>query len=136
MNLLLDTHVALFALARPHALGEGSRAMISDFMNTVYFSAASAWEVAIKNAKHPEDMPCTVDEFLDLCRKAGYRELPIRSRHVQALMSIDADPTSPVHSDPFDRMLMSQAESEGMKLLTKDRMMLRYELESITDASV
>ncbi len=133
-RLLLDTHVLLFSLAESSRLGQDARLLIASPENSVFYSPVSLWEVAIKHAKHPEDMPVSPDELLRYCIEAGYREAPLTSEQVCKLSSIDADPDSPIHSDPFDRMLICQAIAESMILLTCDTKMLAYENELILDA--
>lgn len=133
-RLLLDTHVLLFSLAEPERLGQGARLLIADADNAVFYSPISLWEVAIKHAKHPEDMPVAPDELLRFCTEAGYREAPLTSEQVCMLPTIDADPSTPIHSDPFDRMLICQAIAGDMTLLTRDAKMLAYDDEHIVDA--
>ena len=126
MRLLLDTHVALWALTAPSRLSEAARALIRDPGNTIFISAVSAWEVALKNGKSPDRAPMGLDEFLLYCRRSGYRELPLGFEHISKLCTIDRDPSKPIHHDPFDRILLCQAQHEGMLLLTHDRKLLRY----------
>ena len=133
-KLLLDTHVLLFAFAEPHRLNDLARSLIADPDNDAFYSSASAWEVAIKRAKRPEDMPVTADRFLELCADAGYRELPIASKHVRELERIDVNPGNPVHSDPFDRILLCQARAENMLFITRDAKLLAYGDSCIVDA--
>lgn len=115
MNLILDTHVALWALSDDPKLSAEARALILDPGNRVFASVASMWEIAIKRALRPERMPITGLEFLHLCERSGYSSLPIRERHVLALETLP-----PIHADPFDRILISQARAESMLLLSHD----------------
>lgn len=133
-RLLLDTHVVLFSLADSRRLGQVARSLIADPGNDVFFSPVSVWEVALKRARHPEDMSVSPDELLRYCSEAGYRELPLTSAQVCELQSIDADPAAPVHSDPFDRMLLCQAVAQDMMLLTRDAKLLAYGDARILDA--
>lgn len=133
-RLLLDTHVLLFSLAESSRLGQDARLLIANPENSVFYSPVSLWKVAIKHAKHPEDMPVSPDELLQYCIEAGYREAPLTSDQVCKLSTIDVDPDNPVHSDPFDRMLICQAVTESMMLLTRDAKMLAYGDEHIVDA--
>lgn len=132
MELILDTHVALFAIAGQDRIGEHSMSALMAPENPIYVSAASVWEVAIKNMKNPSLMPVTAAEFCRHCQNAGYLDLPVRKTHVEALYDLGKTPAG--HKDPFDRLLMAQALSEGMKLLTMDEKILRYGLDVTIDA--
>ena len=121
MKLLLDTHVLLWAAGMPERLRPGARALIEDMENELYFSAASLWEVAIKNGLGRDDF--TVDPRL--LRRAllehGHAELAITGTHAVAV-----DLLPPIHSDPFDRLLVAQAQIEAMTLLTANETVGRY----------
>ena len=121
MNLLLDTHLLLWAAAEPNKLSPEAAAMISNENNRLYFSAASIWEVVIKNGLGRPDFH--VDPHL--LRRGlvdnGYTELPISSLHTLAVSHLPE-----IHKDPFDRILVAQAETEGFLLLTADDLVARY----------
>lgn len=121
MKVLLDTHLLLWAAGDPARLPRAALAMIEEEQNELVFSAASLWEVAIKRSLGREDF--TVDARL--LRRGlldnGYEELPITGEHT---LGIDLLP--PIHKDPFDRILISQAIVEGITLLTVDERIARY----------
>ncbi len=121
MKLLLDTHVLLWAAAEPDRLKEPIRQMLSDVENDLLFSAASIWEVAIKNGLGRPEF--SVDP--NLLRRGlidrGYVELAITASHAAAVMELP-----PLHKDPFDRLLVAQARHEGFLLLTADEMVAAY----------
>ena len=121
MNILLDTHVALWAIADSPRLPAKARELILDSRNTLWVSAATVWEIAIKHAKRPQDMPISGEESLSFFRLAGYRLLPIAPEHAAAL---DGLPNH--HADPFDRMLVAQAQVEPAHLLTHDAALTVY----------
>lgn len=121
MRLLLDTHVALWALTDDPRLSQRARALIADPENDVLVSAASVWEVAIKHALGRGDMPISGDQALDWFRQAGYQLLPIAPEHAAAVEHLPDH-----HRDPFDRMLVAQATAEPLRLLTHDPLVLRY----------
>ncbi len=121
MRALLDTQVALWALTDSPRLSQKARDLILDPSNDIYFSAASIWEIAIKHRLARHDMPVSGDEAARLCRCAGYIELPFTSIHAAATEALPLH-----HADPFDRMLVAQARSEPMRLVTHDRMLPRY----------
>jgi len=122
MQLLLDTHVVLWALADDPDLPDRARTLISDERNTVWVSAVSIWEIAIKHALGRGDMPISGEDALGYCRSAGYRWLDMRPEHAAAIESLP-----PIHGDPFDRLLVAQARFEPMRLLTHDRTVARYD---------
>jgi PIN domain nuclease of toxin-antitoxin system len=121
VNLLLDTHILLWAAAEPSKLSPKATALISNEDNRLYFSAASLWEVVIKNGLGRPDF--RVDPHL--LRRGlvdnGYLELPITSQHTLAVSHLPD-----IHKDPFDRILVAQAETEGFLLITSDELVARY----------
>ena len=121
MSLLLDTHVLLWAAGVPERLPAAARAMIEDPGTELIFSAASIWEVVIKNGLGRADF--SVDPHL-LRRgllENGYTELAVAGVHV---LAVDLLPS--IHKDPFDRILVAQARIEGITLLTADEIVGRY----------
>lgn len=124
MNLLLDTHIALWAVADNPRLSASAKAMIADPNNAISVSVASLWEVAIKHAdkrEGPRAMPVSAAEAHDKFSLAGYALLPIAAAHALALENLPA-----FHKDPFDRLIVAQAHAEGMTLLTADAVVARY----------
>ncbi|WP_295383903.1 type II toxin-antitoxin system VapC family toxin [uncultured Thiodictyon sp.] len=121
MRLLLDTHIALWALTDDPRLSEQARALINDPANQVMVSAATVWEIAIKHALGRDTMPISGDEALDWFRQAGYDLLPISPTHAAALEHLPDH-----HRDPFDRLLVAQAITEPLRLLSRDPRVIRY----------
>jgi PIN domain nuclease of toxin-antitoxin system len=119
MRLLLDTHVVIWWLADDSTLAEETKVLIDDEPE-VYVSAATVWEIAIKQAigklKEPADLPERV-------RDSEFRELPITLVHVIAAARLPL-----IHRDPFDRMLVAQAREEELTLVTHDETIHRYEV--------
>lgn len=118
MRLLLDTHALLWWLADDPQLGAASRARIMDSANTVFVSAASAWEFEIKRAtgklEAPDELAATIDSN-------GFEPLPMMLAH-----AIRAGRLPPHHADPFDRMLIAQAQAEHLVIVTKDSAFAAY----------
>ncbi len=127
MNLLLDTHIVLWALADDERLPERARLLVGDEGNRVFCSAVSAWEVSIKHALRPDRMLVGGAEFADLCQTAGFDELPVATRHVRALETLRRDEKAPAHKDPFDRMLVAQAKADDLLLITHDALVGAYD---------
>jgi PIN domain nuclease of toxin-antitoxin system len=121
MNLLLDTHLLLWAAFRPERLSREATAMIADQANNLWFSAASIWEVAIKRALNRPDFRIDPGVLRAGLLANSYTELPIAGRHCLGLSGLPA-----LHSDPFDRILIAQALAEGMLLLTADARVKAY----------
>ena len=121
MRVLLDTQIVLWALTDSPRLSAEARAIILDPESDIYFSAASIWEIAIKHRLARHDMPVSAEEAAKLCKQAGYIELSITSVHTAATEALPLH-----HADPFDRILVAQAKSEPMHLLTHDRLLPQY----------
>ena len=133
MELLLDTNVLLFGMSDDPRLGAEARRMISSPANRCHFSAASVWEVVIKHDKRPDVMPIDGDRFMSACLLSGADELPVLSRHTLLVPGL-AQGSATGHKDPFDRLLLAQAKSEGMLLLTCDALLLGYGEPFLVDA--
>ena len=124
MNLLLDTHIALWALNDNPRLPKAARALIADEDNSITVSVASLWEISIK---HPLDrqggsaMPVSGAEALELFERAQFRILPVTPEHAVAVERLP-----PLHNDPFDRLLVAQAVTEPLRLVTCDKLLGRY----------
>ena len=126
MNLLLDTHILLWALSEDKRLSEKARELILEPGNALYYSVVSAWEVAIKHALHPDNVKLSGKELSEYCRQAGFLPLDLRDKHVAVLEGIRRGEDAPKHNDPFDRILLSQAKAENMSFLTHDTMFYGY----------
>lgn len=121
MNLLLDTHIALWAITDDPKLSQHARELIAKPDNMVWVSAASVWEIAIKRALGRGDMPVSSQRALEFFNQSGYQILPIEAAHAAAVESLPAH-----HHDPFDRILVAQALSEPMRLITHDAKVALY----------
>ncbi|MDR1423635.1 MAG: type II toxin-antitoxin system VapC family toxin [Azoarcus sp.] len=121
MKLLLDTHLLLWAAQDSDRLSAQARGLLDSPENELLFSVASLWEIVIKRSLGREDFK--VDPHLLRCGLLdnGYREMPITSAHVLGVAALAA-----IHKDPFDRLLVAQAEAEGITLLTADTILGRY----------
>ncbi|MEO6078848.1 MAG: type II toxin-antitoxin system VapC family toxin [Steroidobacteraceae bacterium] len=121
MKLLLDTHLLLWAAGQPARLPREARKLISDVANQLFFSAASLWEVVIKRSLGRDDFQADARLLRRGLLDNGYTELPIASLHVVEIETLPG-----IHRDPFDRMLVAQANAEGITLLTTDPIVARY----------
>jgi PIN domain nuclease of toxin-antitoxin system len=122
MHVLLDTHALLWWLADDPALSKPARRAIGETMNSVYVSAASAWEIStkVRLGKLPSGVELAAD-FLRLVEQERFLTLPITSDH-----AIRAGLLPGPHRDPFDRMLIAQAQAEGMPVVTNEVLFERY----------
>lgn len=121
MILLLDTHLLLWAAGHPERLSKEAQSMITEPRNELWFSAASLWEITIKHGLGRRDFRADPHVLRRGLLENGYAELPITSQHAMATAHLP-----PIHKDPFDRVLVAQAESEGALLLTSDELVARY----------
>lgn len=131
MEILLDTHILLWALTDNPKLPERAKELIQNEENTIFYSTASIWEAAIKYAIHPENMPVSGKKLSEYCIKAGYQMLVIRDDHVYMLETLHRPEYAPKHSDPFDRIMIAQAKAENFVFLTHDSLLPAYEEECV-----
>ncbi|MDF1521387.1 MAG: type II toxin-antitoxin system VapC family toxin [Trueperaceae bacterium] len=124
MKILLDTHVWLWMLAAPERLGRAAP-MLEEARNELLLSAASVWEIAIKTALGRLELPVPVARYVpDRMRRSGVVSLPIESAHALAVADLP-----PLHRDPFDRMLVAQAQHLGVPIATADPLVAAYDVE-------
>jgi PIN domain nuclease of toxin-antitoxin system len=121
VKLLLDTQILLWAAGQPERLSTAARRLLNNPRNELLFSAASLWEIAIKKTLGRDDFHVEPRLLRRGLLDNGYTELPVTSQHA---VSIDGLP--PLHKDPFDRLLLAQALSEGITLVTGDAQLARY----------
>ena len=124
MRLLLDTHFAVWLVTEPERIPPRAHDLLLDPRNQVFGSAVAVWEVAIKHGKRGREGRSGIvsgQELLDELSRAGLPLLPITAEHAAML-----DQLPPVHSDPFDRLLVAQALAEPMRLLTVDSALAGY----------
>ena len=121
MKLLLDTHLLIWAAIGSDRLSAKARKSIEDPINELYFSAASLWEIAIKNGLGRADFQVDARVLRRALLDNGYQVLPITGAHTVAVESLP-----PIHKDPFDRILVAQATAEGITLLTSDVLVAKY----------
>ena len=127
MNLLLDTHIALWYLNGDAKLSEQAKIYIDDWENDVYFSVASLWEIEIKHIIHPDRMVISCGDVLERCEQADFTLLPLHPDHIKLLSTLRREADAPHHNDPFDRILICQAKAEDMCFLTHDSLLAYYD---------
>lgn len=127
MRCLLDTHVFLWWVNEDRRLPEHVRSVIEDNENDIYFSAVSAWEIAIK--AHLGRIELKVDPQLFITNQLEanrFRQLSIDIRHALGVFALP-----PVHRDPFDRLLVAQAIIENLVVLSQDSFIKQYDVPVI-----
>ena len=126
MNILLDTHILIWALGEDEKLSDKARNLILNPDNMIYYSAASIWEISIKHALHPDQIPFSGKELAAFCLEAGYEPLDISERHVFALETLKRSVGAKPHQDPFDRIMIAQAKADNMLFLSHDALLSDY----------
>lgn len=121
MKLLLDTQVLLWAAGNSKRLTASARKLLNDPGNDLWFSAVSLWEITIKKSLGREDFRVEPRVLRRGLLDNGYTELAITSQHA---VSVEGLPD--IHRDPFDRLLLAQALSEGITLVTADALLATY----------
>lgn len=127
MRLLLDTQVWLWMLAAPERLSRRARALVVSVDNELVFSAASAWEIAIKHGLGKLRLPEAPETYIPrLMARTGVTPLPIHHRHALHVASLPLH-----HRDPFDRLLVAQAQLEELPILTADPDFRQYDVDTL-----
>ena len=124
MNLLLDTHAFLWAVDDDSRLSSAARSAIIDGRNVVYVSAATAWEIAIKRGIGKLQIPH--NDYLEELRLHRFTSLSITTEHALAVENLPSH-----HKDPFDRLLIAQAQVEHLTLITRDQRLSLYGVKII-----
>ena len=126
MNLLLDTHALIWFVAGDRRLGRAARAAMEQEQARLFISAASVWEMAIKAARGRLALPFSVARYLADRIEEGYSVLRVDGSHAAAVEHLPFH-----HHDPFDRLLIAQALSERLPVITRDRAFKKYGVEAI-----
>ncbi len=122
---ILDTHVVIWTLSDPSNLSETAKKIILNG-DSLYTSILTFWEIQIKKSKGRLTFPYSVGEAVQKCSMAGIKILNIKPSHIDALDSL-----SHIHGDPFDRLLIAQALSEDMTIITRDEKIPPYGVKTV-----
>lgn len=122
-RFLLDTHALLWALESPEELARAARVAVASPRSAVFVSAASVWEISIKGALKKLSVP---PDLIHAIETVGFSELPITAFHAERAGNLPLH-----HTDPFDRMLVAQAQAEGLILVTRDVNIPRYGIRTL-----
>jgi PIN domain nuclease of toxin-antitoxin system len=127
LRLLLDSHTLLWALYEPEHLPDRVQQAISDARNELFVSLATVWELANKAAVHRLPLAgSSVEKMVERIEELGVTFLPITQADILAAATLPHH-----HADPFDRMLIAQAQAHSLHLLTKDAEIAKYDVETI-----
>ena len=121
IGILLDTHVLLWALYEPQRLTRHARTTLEDPKRDIWFSAANIWEVAIKQSLGRPDFTASPFDVRNEALRIGFQELAVNGLHAAQVTTLPR-----LHNDPFDRLLVAQAQSTGLTLWTCDPMVTQY----------
>ncbi|MBK1704390.1 type II toxin-antitoxin system VapC family toxin [Halochromatium glycolicum] len=126
MRVLTDTHILLWALLRPGRLDATDRDVLESPEHQVFFSAVNIWEIAIKRALDRPDFDVEPEAVYRAALETGFRELPVSAVHAAAVRDLPAH-----HRDPFDRLLIAQARTEPLFLMTDDPLIDLYAVKRV-----
>lgn len=126
MRVLIDTHIFLWFYLEPHRIGKNAQNFLQDtFKNDIFVSYVTAWEIAIKYGIGKLKTPDVPEIWVaDRIRRAGFSRLPIEMRHTLRVHNLP-----PHHKDPFDRLLISQANAENLMIVTEDPRFSAYQIK-------
>lgn len=124
---LLDSHVLLWAQIDSPRLSDVARSILQSSGNTLLWSAASTWELAIKSSKGRLEFPVPLDRYLArVIRELRLTPLAVEHSHAWSVAALP-----PIHGDPFDRLLVAQAKMERVPLLTSDTSLAAYDIQTV-----
>ena len=126
MNVLLDSHIFVWLLQELHKVGADTREFLKQ-TNQAYVSLATIWELGLKHSKG--QLLVGASDLLSACRDSGYELLPIAKEHVVAATTLKLG-----HKDPFDLMLLAQAQTDGLQFITADKPLLDLGFSFVIDA--
>ena len=128
MRILLDTQCWLWMAAFPEKLSPRTRELVEDERHELYLSAASAWEIAIKHSLGKLQLPESPERYvMSRCDRLRTEPLPIDHAHALRVATLPSH-----HRDPFDRLLVAQAQIEGLPILTSDQVFRHYDVDLLS----
>ena len=127
MKLLLDTHILVWAIKKNPLLPSQAAMLINDEDSQLYISTVAVWEAAIKHQKRPDQFPLPSSRLIRYCTDSGIRQLPLYFHHIAMLDTLNRQDNTPVHNDPFDKIMIAQAKAENMFFVTHDGLLSFYD---------
>ena len=125
--ILLDTHTVYWFLTEDEKLPESVKRRIEQDKD-VYISIVSFWEMAIKNSIGKLELPTPVSVVIALCENMRFQIMPISANHLEKIKNLPK-----IHGDPFDRLLICQAQEENLTFITKDENIPKYDVKTAWD---
>ena len=128
MKILLDTHIFLWMFLTPKRISANVESLIKDSTNEIFLSSASSWEISIKYSIGKLKLPDAPEIYVpDRIKRANLRRLEITHEHTLAIANLPQ-----IHKDPFDRLLITQANVGNLTLLSADRFLINIRLNLLT----
>jgi len=128
VRLLLDTHVAIWAINAPERIPEHLRVRFAQAYPNVFVSVVAVWEIAIKHPLgRPDAPPISAHQAIAEFQSAGLTLVDVTATHAAFVERLP-----PIHGDPFDRLMLAQAITEGMQLVTRDGHLSRYDVAMLS----
>ncbi len=124
MKYLLDTHAIIWFVSGSDKFSETAKEISEK--EECYFSYASLWEIAIKQSLGKLDFPVKIPYLREVLENSGFKNLPITDKNLESLKSLPF-----IHHDPFDRLLIAQAQNNNLTIITKDSIILKYDIKVI-----
>ena len=131
MNLLLDTHILIWALFQDWNLSKAAKTLLEDVSNNLYYSLFSILEIELKHLSRPDAMPFSGDQVLAYCYQAGFSPLYFKESHILQLKNLKRKTGTAPHKDPFDKIMLCQAMAEDMLFVTHDYKLAGYDTDCI-----
>ena len=131
MKILLDTHILIWALTNNLFLSDKAKEIILNADNEIYYSIVSLWEIEIKHISNPKNLTISSKVVANVAELSGYNLLSLNPLSIYKLQELKRPDSAPRHKDPFDKILICQAITENMILLTHDHLILDYNLSNI-----
>ena len=127
MKILLDTHILIWFHTRDSELSEKAWEILLNPENEIFYSSVNVWETQIKYLKHKEEINFSGEELDDFCKAAGLKCLNVEPKHCIVLKTLSYSENAPrLHKDSFDKILICQAKTENMFLMTHDSLIPFY----------
>jgi PIN domain nuclease of toxin-antitoxin system len=128
MAYLLDTHTLLWFFSGDNQLPESSRTIIKNIHESCFLSAASLWEITIKLQINKLELGISLEDLFEFVDRNQIEVIPINYLHLLQLSRLPAH-----HNDPFDRLIIAQAISENLKLISRDKIFKNYSVNLVWD---
>ena len=123
-KFLIDTHILLWLMLEPNKLSKKVKSTLKNFDNELFVSKISLWEIAIKMKIGKLDIKMNFDDIFDILENNDLKLLDLSNKHIAKTLLFDLH-----HRDPFDRMLIAQAKTENMTIITKDKSFSKYDID-------